>query len=300
MDLLRFAQGESLQGELGYRYQNLQKHGKGGNADTFLVVATNGPNKGVPFAAKIFRRLSKPERRDSFFKEFEFLQKCNHPSIMRVFDKGVLYDQYPFLVAEYLPKTLDKVILHKRISLTLKISFTLQLLSALAYLSRESPPAIHRDIKPQNIFVKGDSCVLGDFGLMKRVDFSVDEDQLLIKKSVGVGMPYRYRTPDLVAYLTSGTPPTPKSDIFQLGLVIAEMFTGKNPLKPQADFNAPIELAPLARVRGKSSRGIDQLILQMLEKDPGRRESAESFLDLWLGFFSAAVRSHTDKQHIFS
>jgi serine/threonine protein kinase len=105
-------------------------------------------------------------------------------------------------------------------TVVVKISIALQLLSALAYLERQTPPVVHRDIKPQNIFFKGRSAVLGDFGLMKRV---ADSDDGAYKESLGAGMPFRYRTPDQVAYLNGQTALTPKSDVFQLGRVQSQI-----------------------------------------------------------------------------
>jgi serine/threonine protein kinase len=213
---------------------------------------------------------------------------------MRVFDEGVYYQEHPFLVADYLPKTLAEVIRSGSATLTKKVAFTLQLLSALRYLDVGlTSPVIHRDIKPQNIFVKGNSCVLGDWGLMKRVALEGANDQAIFKESLGVGMPYRYRTPDLVDYLVKGTTPTTKSDVFQLGLVVAEIFTGRNPLKPTDDFASPIELEPLAKIPSAMARGIAALIMRMLETDPAIRDAAAKLLDPWQGvFLDAAKRSH--------
>ena len=60
-------------------------------------------------------------------------------------------------------------------------------------------------------------------------------------------MPRNYRTPDLVSYFKYGTAPSPRSDVFQLGLVLCELFTGMNPQKPMVanDHAAEIELSPL-------------------------------------------------------
>jgi len=120
---------------------------------------------------------------------------------MRVFDTGVFYGQHPFLVAEYLPRTMFQITRADSASVTVKISFAMQLLSALVYLESLEKPVIHRDIKPQNIFIKGNSCVLGDFGLMKWAGLESAEDKEVFKESFDVGMPARYRTPDQVAYL---------------------------------------------------------------------------------------------------
>jgi serine/threonine protein kinase len=80
-----------------------------------------------------------------------------------------------------------------------KLSYVLQLLSALNYLAALTPQVVHRDIKPQNIFVKGGSAVLGDFGLMKLLDGNAEADREIFKESVGPGMPFYYRTPPMIS-----------------------------------------------------------------------------------------------------
>jgi serine/threonine protein kinase len=208
---------------------------------------------------------------------------------MRIFDAGVFYNK-PFFIAEYLPDTLAGVMRGAGTSIVLKISFALQLLSALAYLERLVPPVIHRDIKPENILVKGKSCVLGDFGLMKHVDLKHDEDREVFKESLGVGMPFRYRTPDQVAYLNSQAPLTAKSDVFQLGLVLAELFTGRNPEKRADHPGEPVVLEPLKRIPGALSDNIANIINRMLALEPSSRDPASHLLGPWEGVFRAAVR----------
>jgi serine/threonine protein kinase len=292
--------GQGVQAASGVWYKNLQTLGIGGNAATFLVVATSGRSKGIPFAMKVFRRFSKPERRDSFLQEIQFLKSCNHPSVMRVFDDGVLYEKSPFVVAEYLPNTLHATIRAGGVSTAAKACYTLQLLSALDYLATLSPPVLHRDIKPQNVFIKGRSCVLGDFGLMKHVNKENADDQELVKESVGVGMPFRYRTPDLVEYLRKGVPPTCKSDVFQVGLVVAELFTGWNPQRPAKSFTDEIEHDSLQVIPGAMAPGIGNLIAKMLTMDPMQRPSAGALLDPWQGvFLDAAKRTHALEGKVF-
>src|SRR5438034_6756371 len=93
-DSIYFAVGKGIKAESGVWYHNVQTLGTGANAVTFLVAATEGPNKGVLFALKVFRKLSDPQRRAAFLKEVGFLKTCAHPAVMRVFDTGlfVAYD----------------------------------------------------------------------------------------------------------------------------------------------------------------------------------------------------------------
>src|SRR5437660_10923348 len=99
-----------LQSPAGSDYTCLQRLGMGGTAETYLMLARSGPLRGQLFAVKVFRRLSKPAWRDNFLAEIKFLQTCNHPAVMRVFDEGLYQDEHPFVVAEYLPGTLGSVL----------------------------------------------------------------------------------------------------------------------------------------------------------------------------------------------
>jgi len=291
--------GQGIHAASGNWYSCVQHLGTGGNAVTFLVLATSGPHEGVFFALKVFRKLSQPARRDRFLQEVGFLLGANHPALMRVYDSGVFRvgkSEFPFVVAEYLPQRLYEVIRAGQTTIAQKISYAMQLLSALAYLNALQPKVIHRDIKPQNIFVKGRSCVLGDFGLMKLIDGEVEQDREMFRESVGPGMPFFYRTPDLVAYARNEADlTTTKTDVFQLGLVLVELFTGRNPAKRPANDDplAPLELEPIGIIPGGMSNSILPLLNRMLIWDPPGRPEAVSLLDPWQGVFrTAAERAH--------
>jgi serine/threonine protein kinase len=291
--------GQSVQSERGVWYRNIQFLGAGGNAVTFLILCTSGSHRGVMFALKVFRVISSQERRRKFLEEREFLESgCDHPSIMRVFDTGVFThgeDEYPFVVSEYLPLTLADKIRERSASMVEKLSYTLQLLSALEYLDSLPNPVVHRDVKPQNMFLKGQSCVLGDFGLMKLIESEEEVDRAIFKESMLPGMPRFYRTPDLIAYANNEAGITTKSDVFQLGLVVAELFTGRNPaVGPPADnLLAPLHMEPLQWVPGRIGSGIAALIRRMLVLNPADRESASQLIDPWRGAFDDAItRAH--------
>lgn len=300
-DYIRLSVWQSIRSDNNNWYRNLQVLGVGGNATTFLVFASSGIRRGGLFALKIFRKLSKQKRRERFLEEIDFLYKCDHPAIMRVYDRGVFERKigavtmrYPFVVAEYLPQNLLEVIRADSASILHKISYIMQLLSALRYLEEQDPPVVHRDIKPQNIFVKGKTCILGDFGLMKKLDEDDDEiDKEVFKESVGPGMPHYYRTPDLVAYARNESPLTTSSDVFQLGLVAAHLFTGWNPCKASDDPLADVELQDLRNIPGGLGSQIQKLIQSMLEQSPGNRDIPRNLLEKWQRVFEKAV----DKAH---
>lgn len=281
-------------------YTCLQKLGVGGTAETYLMLTSAGSLRGQPFAVKIFRRLSKPEWRQNFLQEVKFLQGCSHPAVMRVFDEGLYLEEHPFVVAEYLPDTLGSVLRSPR-PMMAKMAYAVQLMSALEYLALPEITVVHRDIKPANVFIKGGSCVLGDFGLIKRLSVNRELDQELLKASIGPRMPRNYRTPDLVEYYQGGPMPTDKSDVYQLGLLFAEMFSGINPQKPMAtgDFTEPIELREFV-IEGGLGTPIKDLIMPMLNSNPAARPSAAEMAVPWQSLFlEAAKRSHALEGRVF-
>jgi serine/threonine protein kinase len=274
------------------KYRIVQHLANGGNCDVFLTVAVAGERKGLLFALKIFMRVDDAARTKRFFEEIELLRNSDHPAIMKIFDDGNLrvasggtFKEYPFAIADYYPLTLAEA-MRRQLWLPQKVIYTLQLLSALYYLESRSPPIVHRDVKPQNIFVKGHSCALGDFGLMKALDTNKEPDEVIIKASSGPGMPKWYRTPDLVAYGRGEQVLTCSSDIFQLGLVAAELFSGRNPLKRAEKFLDPVELETLREIPGTLGLAIKDGIEGMLVLEVKARESVQRLLEQWEGILS--------------
>jgi serine/threonine protein kinase len=291
--MLTLDTGQNIRSSMGYYYKTVQWLGAGGNSVVYLVHATSGEYRGVLFALKVFTRLSERNRLDRFHQEAAFLRQCTHPSIMRIYDNGVYVPagerkEYPFVIVDYLPNTLFDLIRGSTTSAE-RISYTLQLLSALSYLAHHIPPVVHRDIKPRNIFIKGKSCVLGDFGLMKFMDAQDDVDHQVYIESVGTGMPFFYRTPDLIAYAKERIPLSAKSDVFQLGLVTAQAFTGWNPQRKVEAFTDELTLESIRYIPGTLGPRIKDLIEKMLTNDPTARPSANDLIDPWEGIFREVV-----------
>ena len=284
---------QRMTGTIG-TYRVLQELGDGGNSAVYLVEAMQGIHRGVLFALKVFLRISDLTRRDRFDVEIKFLQSCDHPSIMRVFDHGEHYVNisgvsrtFPFVVAEYLPSTLRSS-MQSGLSIIEKTVFTLQLLSGLAYLAANNPQIIHRDIKPENIFVKGRSALLGDFGLLKAGDGLDPSIEYHISESNGIRYPRHYPTPDLIEYCKERVDPKPlsvKSDVFQLGLVIAELYTGNVPLAHRKVPFDPVIITAIHAVGGSQGAAITSIIQTMLEIDTLKRPAAADLFDPWEGIF---------------
>lgn len=293
--------GRSVLSAAGAKYRVMQEVGQGGNCRVYLVVAVSGANEGVLFALKVFTKTQDADRLAQFHREAAFLRACSHPAIMKVFDQGTLrvaeggtVAEFPFVVADYYTATLDRA-LQVGLRLADKVVFMLQLLSAVKYLSSLSPQIVHRDIKPQNIFLRGNSCALGDFGLLREVGPGVDggeEERNVFKMSAGAGMPRWYRTPDLVRYAKNEVDITCSSDTFQLGLVAAVMFCGRNPLRTCKGLLDPVELDPLVPVSGSLGASIMDGIHRMLVMDSTQRESPSVLLEHWDGVLAAVTNNY--------
>ena len=277
-------------------YTKVANCGSGGSSDVYLTLATSGPRRGVSFAVKVFSAAAREDWRHNFMREVHVLRDCDHPAIVKIVDEGVYQNRYPFFVMEYLPETLSKALRTSDLDDTAKISIVLQLLSALNYLSRRDPPVVHRDIKPSNVFLKTGSCLLGDFGLILQGDES-QQNQATKETVRGVPeMAKNYRTPELVAYHNGGPKPPPSSDVFQLGLVAAELFTGTNPLVPDNPGKPP-RLRPLANVPGSLGAPIKSLLEQMLILETKLRPSASELSIGWQALLLAQhKRNHSERR----
>ncbi len=269
-------------------YEQVGSAGAGGIGNVFVALATNGPRKGVLCAVKLFTPGSreKEDWRKAFMREVHVLRDCEHPAIVKVFDEGTLEDGRPFFVMEYLPETLWSAMQAGTLDERAKVSIVMQLLSALDYLSRRDPYVVHRDIKPKNIFLKAVTCVLGDFGLIfqdiERRDQSEGERSI-------PAMAQRYRTPELVAFHNGGPKPPPASDVFQLGLVAAELFAGKNPLR-HGGTGKPVELDPLDDIPHLLGPWIKSELEQMLVIETASRLPASLLLPRWIELFRTLIR----------
>jgi len=273
-------------------YKIAQEISSTADAVVYLVTQTEGEYVGNNFALKLFKNIDDENRVRRFQDERELLKEIDHPSILRYYDQGK-YDDYPFLVSEYFPTTLREKIDDDDVSLPTKLSYSVQLLSALSYLEQQEPSIIHRDIKPSNVFIRGDTCYLGDFGLMKRVG-TRDKNEIGSFESSDVAMnKWQYRTQELVDFENGDRDNLPpESDVFQLGLVLIELFTENswNPQVPKEDPLSDVEIDPKAYryidgIQGGMGDGVGKLLRDMITEDADERPKASEIMDDWMGRF---------------
>ncbi|MFT3922585.1 MAG: protein kinase [Myxococcales bacterium] len=213
-----------------------------------------------------------PAARERFLREARAANRIDHEHIIDITDFGETSDGLVFLVMEYLEgEPLGKVIGAGPLEPVRALTIAHQLATALA--RAHELDVIHRDVKPDNVFVQqrrgADFVKLLDFGLAK----VVGEHRLTATGKV-------FGTPEYLApEQARGEPLTGQADQYALGCVLYEMLTGSLPFEGpspevvlkhlQVPPSPPSSLRPDLPLRGK----IDALVLRMLAKHPGERFS---------------------------
>ena len=214
------------------------------------------PGKGDDGAVRVKR----------FEAEARAASALNHPNIVTVYDIGVA-DEGRFIVMEHVAGPTLRDLLNGRPLLDMLPVLGSQMARALA--AAHQGGIAHRDIKPENIMVRPDNLVkVLDFGLA-RLTLSDDATDTGVGRLAGT---VRYMSPEQAQGGATGLP----SDIFSLGIVFYEMATGFHPFPADSILGALHAIIagkpPGPRTLNASvGASVDQLILSMLDKDPGKR-----------------------------
>jgi serine/threonine-protein kinase len=255
----RFVAGTVLAG----RYRIVTALGKGGMGEVYraedLTLQQEVALKFLP--AEL---TNDPAALERFHQEVRIARQVSHPNVCRVFDIGAA-EGVPFLTMEYVDGEDLSVLLRRigRFPEDKGLEIARQICAGLA--AAHELGLLHRDLKPANVMLDGRGRVrISDFGLASIAGEVHGAD-------VRAGTP-AYMAPEQLA----GKEVTQKSDIYSLGLVLYEIFTGKRA------YDAPT-LAELNRVRESSApaspstlvKGLDPIIERVisrcLEKDPKNR-----------------------------
>jgi serine/threonine-protein kinase len=159
-----------------------------------------------------------PER---FIREIRLAARLDHPHILSVHDSGEaagqLWFTMPYVEGESLRSRLAR---EPQLPLADALRITRAVADALGYAQRQG--IIHRDVKPENILLQGERCVLADFGVARAVDAAGER---LTETGFALGTP-AYMSPEQGAadrHLDA------RSDIYSLGCVVYEMLAGEPP-----------------------------------------------------------------------
>ncbi len=258
------------------KFQLLKELGKGASGTVYLALDTYS---GVNVALKVLDQnlVSSPDFDRShaaqFMNEASLAGKLSHPHIAMILEASV-NENAGYIAIEYVPggDLTQYTRPGKLLSVEDAVQVAFKSCGALDYAFRQG--IVHRDIKPANILVVRDTEIkVGDFGAAYLLKSGTDQ-------IANIGSPF-YMSPEQ----TLGAPLNHHSDMFSLGVVLYQLFSGKRP------FQAPTLDLLLEAIRDQTPRPpsahrpeldpeIDRIILQMIAKDPRQRYT--SWADLAL------------------
>lgn len=251
------------------QYVILRKLGQGGMGQVFLarddkknrLVAIKLLSTEVPRTKRFYKQ---------FAQEVNILTSLQHPAIVPVFGQG-MFRGMPYLVMRYMEGgTLRSQLKNGALPHTTALRITRRIGSALDYAHARG--IIHRDIKPANVLFNGKGqAFLADFGIARLTDLTT---------TVTISGTPKYMAPEQVA----GKRQTGRTDIYQLGLLLFEMLSGRSPYYAETPMalmykhvNAPVPDVRSLRPSLPSQYSLP--ITQALAKTPSERPAtARAFI----------------------
>jgi len=261
-DQARFIPGTVL----AKRYRIVSLLGRGGMGE---VYRADDLKLGQPVALKFLpSEVQRDQARlDRFLNEVKTALKVTHPNVCRVYDIGEVEGQH-YLSMEYvdgedLASLLRRI---ERLPQNKAVQIARQLCAGLA--AAHDQGILHRDLKPANVMIDGRGrAKITDFGLASLVEV-IEGDE------VRAGTP-QYMSPEQ----HTGQEVTFRSDIYSLGLVLYELFTGKRAFEAAS----PAEIhrlqeesspnSPSSHVEGLDP-AVERIILRSLEREPAQRPAS--------------------------
>jgi eukaryotic-like serine/threonine-protein kinase len=239
---------------------------------------------------------SSPDALARFEREAKAVAALSHPNILSIFDfgthDGVSYAVTELLEGETLRGKLDSAPVSQRNA----VEWCQQIARGLS--AAHGKGVVHRDLKPDNVFVTNDGHVkILDFGLAKRVE-TAPQEQTSAPTDAGHTEPgtvmgtMGYMSPEQVR----GLPVDHRSDIFSFGAILYELLSGRKAFKRDtaSDTIAAIlkEDPPELTMSGRNvSAGLDHVVRHCLEKD--RENRFQSAKDVSFALSEASAPSTT-------
>ena len=224
-------------------------------------------------AIKILRSdIANATRERRFIQEAKTASSLNHPNIVTIYEIFHV-GEAACIAMEYISgDTLEKHLENGPLELRKGLGWALAIADAVT--RAHAAGIVHRDIKPSNVMITSTGLVkILDFGLAKLTEFSDEspERERLTMDGRVVGTP-----PYLSPEQAKSEKVDARSDIFSLGAVMYEMFTGHRPF--ERDSNVEM-LAAVVQDRPSRPRSfvdripssLEKIILRCLEKKPERR-----------------------------
>jgi serine/threonine-protein kinase len=251
-------------------------------------------------AIKLLPTGTVADLRSRFLAERRILARLQHPNIARLLDGGTTDDGRPYLVMELVEgEPLTEFCDRQRLSVAERLRLFLDVCAAVTYAHANL--IVHRDIKPANVLVSAPAPD-SDRPVVKLLDFGISK---LLDDDAGSPRPPRTRpglrlmTPDYAApEQVRGEPVTTATDVYQLGVLLYELLSGRRPHRVSSLVGHHVErvvcdeIPPrpsqavarqpggdIGRARATTSErlgrrlagDLDTIVLRALTKEPERR-----------------------------
>ncbi|MBN1201373.1 MAG: serine/threonine-protein kinase [Anaerolineae bacterium] len=266
---------ELLGQTLGSRYRFDKLLGEGTFARVFRIYDLH---RHATLAAKVLRRdiASEPALLERFRREADVLARLQHPHIVRYYDI-VDADDHVFILMDYVPgQTLQDVLTGLQAPLAPRDSLAYLNPLATALHFAHSEGIIHRDLKPANILLhENGTLYITDFGIAR----ILGEASSLTLGGTTMGTPL-YISPEQV----TGGLITVATDIYALGIILYQMYTGQAPFRGESAGITGSTTAerilhehihtlpePPTSLNPHISPAVEDLLLRSLQKDPAAR-----------------------------
>ncbi|NJN98964.1 MAG: protein kinase, partial [Anaerolineales bacterium] len=231
---------------------------------------------------------------DRFASQVHLLLELDHPAIARIYDCDWSQDgNYTFIVEELL----SGPTLHERLSNQYErltedeaLDIALNLTVALEYA--HSRGVIHGNLRPEDIFLTADGVKLSSFGLGR-----LEETRNLLEAPM-LFLTASHLAPEQIL----GQPLDARTDLYALGIILYQLFTGRLPFEGSEHeiLQAHLEQPPIPprQLNPNLSHSIEHLILKLLAKNPSDRYgSAKQARRIASGLISSGGEGHLSGQH---
>ncbi|MBM3983666.1 MAG: serine/threonine protein kinase, partial [Planctomycetes bacterium] len=227
-----------------------------------------------------------------FAREVKTLARLDHPNVVPIFDASS-WSGLPYLTMKFVAgKTLYHHLERLRHDLPAAARLLAKVARAVGYLHTKG--IVHRDLKPLNILVDtGDEPLVADFGLVRPTDADDAADLSITLVPLGTR---QYMSPEQT--MGGRENYTPACDIWALGIILYELFTGRRPFEDDGEtdifhrirFDDP---PPFAQLAPDVPPELEAIVRHCLEKRPenryARAADVADDLERWLAGQSVAA-----------